>query len=332
MTAAGAGARPRSASRWRASEAARRRGRGERPRRSSFLAEASTRAGQLARLRRDAARPRPARSSRSWPTSPRSISWTTRTRWATRSSCFTSAEGADADGPRPRPRSRPGAFAVDPPRPRHRTGRGFPDAADAGPARPCRFLAGSPAEASSCLIVPPVSRARPPGRSSWREAEDRPFDLEDRKLVEDLAGRAAIARVARPRRLPAPRRDPGSAARLRARSTTRSPTRSWPGTSRPARSSRSARTSTSWSHPGRSAGMDARRPRWQRRETVERLRVDDFMAYYRSARGPLPRDDRTDEPPRRYPAGRHVPGAGRALRRLPLGGRMCQAPARATTT
>ena len=52
--------------------------------------------------------------------------------------------------------------------------------------------------------------------------------------------------------------------------------------------------------------------------TVERLRVDDYMAYYRSAR------DRfvatmADETPPTYPPTGDLPRAGRALRRLPLG-------------
>ena len=55
--------------------------------------------------------------------------------------------------------------------------------------------------------------------------------------------------------------------------------------------------------------------------TVERLRVDDYMAYYRSAR------DRflatlADETPPTYPPADDLPRARRALRRLPLGGRM----------
>ena len=54
---------------------------------------------------------------------------------------------------------------------------------------------------------------------------------------------------------------------------------------------------------------------------VERLRVDDYMAYYRGAR------DRflaavARRPARRVPAARDVPGAGRSLRRLSLGRRM----------
>ena len=65
--------------------------------------------------------------------------------------------------------------------------------------------------------------------------------------------------------------------------------------------------------------------------TVERLRVDDYMAYYRSAR------DRflatmADETPAAVPAGGDLPGARRALRRLPLGRRMRRSGAATTTT
>ena len=103
-----------------------------------------------------------------------------------------------------------------------------------------------------------------------------------------------------------------------ARGTTRSPTPSSRATSRPAPCSRSARTSTSWSAiqgvgPERmhvALGGSAR--------AVERLRVDDFMAYYRGAkRGswrPL-----ADRDAAAYPPAGHLSGAGRALRRLPLG-------------
>ena len=56
-------------------------------------------------------------------------------------------------------------------------------------------------------------------------------------------------------------------------------------------------------------------------QAVERLRVDDYMAYYRSARDRFLRDsggrDAGD-----VPAGHDVPRSGRALRRLSLGGRM----------
>ena len=79
------------------------------------------------------------------------------------------------------------------------------------------------------------------------------------------------------------------------------------------------------------------RPEWMHvalggsARAVERLRVDDYMAYYRSAR------DRflatmADEVAADLPAGDHVSRAGRALRRLPLGGRMRRTPSRATTT
>ena len=61
--------------------------------------------------------------------------------------------------------------------------------------------------------------------------------------------------------------------------------------------------------------------------TVERLRVDDYMAYYRSAR------DRflatlADETPPTYPPRGDLPRARRALRCLPLGGRMREAASR----
>ena len=82
--------------------------------------------------------------------------------------------------------------------------------------------------------------------------------------------------------------------------------------------------------PGRPAGVAARRARWQR-PAVERLRVDDYMAYYRSA------EDRflatmADETPATYPPADDLSGAGRALRRLPLGGRMRRSDAGTTTT
>ena len=65
--------------------------------------------------------------------------------------------------------------------------------------------------------------------------------------------------------------------------------------------------------------------------SIERLRVDDYMAYYRSAR------DRflatlADETPADLPARRHLPGSGRALRCLPLGRRMRRHAAGRTTT
>ena len=55
--------------------------------------------------------------------------------------------------------------------------------------------------------------------------------------------------------------------------------------------------------------------------TVERLRVDDYMAYYRSARDRFLRDD-DGRGGRRLPAGRDVSRTGRPLRRLPLGRRV----------
>ena len=68
------------------------------------------------------------------------------------------------------------------------------------------------------------------------------------------------------------------------------------------------------------------RPEWMHvalggsARTVERLRVDDYMAYYRERPRPIPRDaSRTDARSPIPPAG-HLPRAGRPLRRLPLGG------------
>ena len=66
------------------------------------------------------------------------------------------------------------------------------------------------------------------------------------------------------------------------------------------------------------------------RETAS-LRVDDYMAYYRAAKrrfeaAVLGTDGAPAPPP--LPAGRHLPGAGRALRRLPLGRALRPAAAR----
>ena len=127
--------------------------------------------------------------------------------------------------------------------------------------------------------------------------------------------------LARPRRLPAARRRPGSPVASGARGTTRSPTPSSPGTSRRARSSRSARTSTSSSGSRACArsgctsrsGGSARARRAAARRRLHGLlpeRPDRFLAT-------LADDDAAD-----LPAGRHLPGPGRALRRLPLGRRM----------
>ena len=58
------------------------------------------------------------------------------------------------------------------------------------------------------------------------------------------------------------------------------------------------------------------------RETVT-LRVDDFMAYYRRVKADfLAAADEARVGPAGLPAGGHLPGAGRALRRLPLVGRL----------
>ena len=99
------------------------------------------------------------------------------------------------------------------------------------------------------------------------------------------------------------------------------------------RSSRSARTSSSSTRdPGRRAGAAVRRPRRQRAARRTVLRVEDYMAYYRrvkaefEARGRLPGDDRV------LPAGRHLPRARGALRRLPLERRTAGRSAARTTT
>ena len=59
------------------------------------------------------------------------------------------------------------------------------------------------------------------------------------------------------------------------------------------------------------------------RETAQ-LRVDDYMAYYRAARARFEATvlgtDVAPAPAAALPTGRYLPGAGRALRRLPLGG------------
>ena len=58
------------------------------------------------------------------------------------------------------------------------------------------------------------------------------------------------------------------------------------------------------------------------------LRVDDYMAYFRAAKRRFEavraRDRRRAGPGCRLPAGRDLPGAGRALRRLPMGRAVCQ--------
>ena len=106
------------------------------------------------------------------------------------------------------------------------------------------------------------------------------------------------------------------------RTTTRSPTPSSRATSRPARSSRSARTSTS-SSGSRASGRSGCTSRSAAAPaTVERLRVDDYMAYYRERQATASWRRWPTTTPADLPAGRHLPGARRALRRLPLGGRM----------
>ena len=70
------------------------------------------------------------------------------------------------------------------------------------------------------------------------------------------------------------------------------------------------------------------------RETAT-LRVDDYMAYFRAAKRRFELavlgTDVAPAPPAGLPTGRHLPGAGRALRRLPLG-RALPSSGDATTT
>ena len=61
--------------------------------------------------------------------------------------------------------------------------------------------------------------------------------------------------------------------------------------------------------------------------TVERLRVDDYMAYYRSVRDRF-MATMADETPAAYPPADDLSRTRRALRRLPLGGRVRPAPPR----
>ena len=166
--------------------------------------------------------------------------------------------------------------------------------------------------ASGCAPRPPR-----PSRRWPRGGRHLPGDL----LRRDLA---------RPRRLPAARRRPRTARRAGARTTTRSPTRSWPATSRRARSSRSARTSTSSSASRASARVAARRARWQRadRGAAAGRRLHGLLP---GRQGPSSSHAVADATPRRLPAARHVPRAGRALRRLPLGGGMRRSGAPTTT-
>ena len=113
--------------------------------------------------------------------------------------------------------------------------------------------------------------------------------------------------------------------------TTRSPTPSSPDTSRRAPSSRSARTSTSSSGSRASAPSGCTSPSAAAPATVEPLGSTTTWPTTGRKR-PVPGDARRDATPPTYPPDAHLPGAGRALRRLPLGGRARSAAARTTTS
>ena len=88
--------------------------------------------------------------------------------------------------------------------------------------------------------------------------------------------------------------------------------------------------------PGRAAGAPARGPRRPRTARRTTLRVDDYMAYYRRVKAELrgaPSASAARRAAARVPAGRHLPRARRALRRLPLEpDRAGRAAARTTTS
>ena len=168
---------------------------------------------------------------------------------------------------------------------------------------------------------------RGPRRAAARRRRARPIEAMAAGRRRHLPGDVLRRHVARPRRLPAAGRRPGPPVALgpvplRGRRHQAGPPRQGQRgppdllVRRPARA-RSRASGPEWLHVA--LGGSAR--------AVERLRVDDYMAYYRSARDRfLAGDGRRDAGG--LPAGRHVPGAGRALRRLPLGGRMRDPPAR----
>ena len=111
------------------------------------------------------------------------------------------------------------------------------------------------------------------------------------------------------------------------RRATRSRTPSSRATSRPAPSSRSARTSTSSRDPGVRPGVMHVALGGSARETAE-LRVADYMAYYRRPSAASRRCSAATAPAPPPIRRRDLPGARRALRRLPLGRAVRAAPAR----
>ncbi len=126
---------------------------------------------------------------------------------------------------------------------------------------------------------------RPPiAATTLRDAAARTIEAMAVGRRRHLPGDVLRRHVPRPRRLPASGGRRRIGRRAGGRTTTRSPTRSWPATSRPAPSSRSARTSTS-SSGSRASGRNGSTSRSAAaRGPSRRLRVDDYMAYYRSAR------------------------------------------------
>ena len=115
--------------------------------------------------------------------------------------------------------------------------------------------------------------------------------------------------------------DPERPSRLRARTTTRSPTRSSPATSRRAPSSRSAPTSTCSSGSRASGRSGCTSPSVAAREPSSGCASTTTWRTTAAREGPVPRRRMADEATPRSRR-RDLPRAGRALRRLPLGGRM----------